>query len=273
MLSIVTLSSLGGCESENVDNGLSDSSLVPSFTITPVEGAPNKFTVQATQTKNVLGFKWDYDDGAGMHDGKEKEVIFLPDAGTYNIVHGVVGRGGIESKTAPQNIVVTTPDPIAGNLLKGGKLVDATEWSQWTLANPTDSANIIFAAGSVTFKATNRGIYQAVNVVAGKKYVIDLVASSTSGCSDTWFEVYCGYAAPTANADYSDGGKIRSINTWDGCGKTAFAGKISAIGCKPDDNKGIFTAAQTGTVYLLVRCGGGLKDGITVKNIEMRPSL
>lgn len=275
MLSVITLSSLGSCQSDDSDNGLSDPNVDPSFTVAAVEGSANKFTLTA-QTKDVLGSKWDLDDGAGMSFGNLTQTIFLPDAGTYNIIHGAIGRGGI-LKTATKQIVVTTPDPVAGNILKGGKLTNSADWAKWTITNPASSASIIFGSGSATLTASGwagNGIYQAVNVVAGKKYVIDMVTSSTTGCSNTWLEVYCGYAVPVTGTDYSEGGKLRALSTWDGCATTAFSGKISAVGCKAENNLGIFTATQTGIAYLVIRGGGeDMKAGIKIQNIEMRPSL
>jgi hypothetical protein len=275
MLSIITLSSLGSCQSDDVDNGLSDANVDPSFTITAVEGSANKFTLTA-QTKNVLGSKWDFGDGAGMSFGKMTESLFLPDAGTYTITHAAIGRGGIIN-TATQEIVVATPDPVAGNILKGGRLANSDDWSKWTITNPASSASIVFASGSATLTANGwagNGLYQEINVVAGKKYIIDMVTSSTTGCSNTWVEVYCGYSEPVTGTDYSEGGKLRALSTWDGCATAPFSGKISVVGCKPENNLGIFTATATGTAYLVIRGGGeDMKAGIKFQNIEMRPSL
>jgi hypothetical protein len=276
MFAIITLSLLGSCQSEDmVDNGLSDANVDPSFTITAIDGSKNKFLLTA-QTKNVLGSKWDMGDGAGMNSGKMTETLFLPDVGTYTITHAAIGRGGIVN-IASQQIVVATPDPVSGNILKGGRLTNNDDWSKWTVTNPASSASITFASGSVTLTASGwagNGIYQAISVVAGKKYVIDMITSSTTGCSNTWFEVYCGYTAPVTGTDYSEGGKLRALSTWDGCATAAFAGKISAVGCKAENNKGIFTATQTGTAYLVMRGGGeDMKAGIKIQNIEMRPSL
>ncbi|TRX35469.1 hypothetical protein FNW52_10530 [Flavobacterium sp. ZT3R18] len=276
MLTIITLSSLESCQSEDiVDNGLSDATVDPAFTIKPVEGSANKFTLVA-QTKNALGSKWDLGNGVGLYTGKMTEAIFLPDAGTYTITHTVIGRGGVVNTTT-QNIIVATPDPIAGNILKGGKLVDTADWGKWTITNPASSAKIVFGNGSATLTSSGwagQGMYQAVNVVAGKKYVIDMVTSSTTGCNNTWLEMYCGYSIPVEGTDYSEGGKLRALSTWDGCAKAPFSGKISVVGCKPENNLGIFTATKTGVAYLVMRGGGeDMKAGIKIQNIEMRPSL
>jgi hypothetical protein len=275
MISIITLSSLVSCQPEDADNGLSDANVDPSFSITTVEGSANKFTLTG-QTENVLGSKWDFGDGAGMSFGKMTETLFLPDAGTYTITHAAIGKGGIVN-TATQEIIVATPDPVAGNILKGGRLANSDDWSKWTVTNPASSANITFASGSATLTASGwagNGMYQAISVVAGKKYKIDMVTSSTTGCSNTWVEVYCGYSAPVTGTDYSEGGKLRALSTWDGCATAPFSGKISAVGCKPENNLGIFTATTTGTAYLVIRGGGeDMKAGIKFQNIEMRPSL
>lgn len=279
MFTIITLSSLGSCQSEDiVDNGLSDATVDPAFTITPVEGSANKFTLTA-QTKNVLGSKWDLGDGAGAYLGKMTETIFLPDAGTYKIVHSAIGRGGVVN-TASQDIIVTTPDPVAGNILKGGKLLDAADWAKWTVydvATWSGNATWTFGPGYAllnSFGWDQYGMYQAIDVVAGKKYNIDMVVSSTTGGQNCWFEVYCGYSVPVNGSEYNEGGKLRAISTWDNCGNAPYAGKISIVGCKPENNLGIFTATKTGVAYLVIRGGGeDMKAGIKIQNIEMRPSL
>lgn len=264
---------LAGCSSDITDNGLATKDqLSANFTITPVASSPNKFTVNASSENYILS-QWDLDDGAGFVNGSTKFDLFLPDAGTYTIKHNAVGIGGVIGATSSQTIVVSTSDPNSGNLIVGGKFATVADIAKWTITNPTGTP-WTFTGGKATLKATGwagNGIYQAVNVVAGKSYKINMVASSTSGCIDTWFEVYCGYGAPVAGTDYSEGGKLYSISTWDGSGSTAFNGKISTIGTVAADNTGIFKATQTGTAYLVIRGGGNnMKDGISITNIEFR---
>ena len=116
-----------------------------------------------------------------------------------------------------------------------------------------------------------QGIYQTINVLKDKTYKIDLVAASTTGMSNTWFEVYCSTTAPTQGSDYNAGGILRNINTWDGCGTSAFSGKISVVGCNVDKNKGTFTPTADGVMYLVIKGGGeDLKGGISIDNIEVR---
>ncbi|WP_269223025.1 hypothetical protein [Flavobacterium sp. IMCC34518] len=275
LFAVAAIVNFTSCQPEDsfVDNGLTPTTVDASFTVKPVEGKVNVYRIVA-QPKGVLRSLWD--TGTGLAEGKMDFEISLPDVGTYPITHAAIGKGGIVN-TATQEIVVTTPDPVAGNILKGGRLTNSDDWSKWTITNPTSSASIVFGNGSATLTANGwagNGMYQAISVIAGKKYKIDMVTSSTTGCSNTWLEVYCGYSAPVPGTDYSEGGKLRALSTWDGCATAPFSGKISAVGCKPENNLGIFTATTTGTAYLVIRGGGeDMKSGIKFQNIEMRPTL
>lgn len=267
-LIISSISIFNSCKEDLVDNGFTSSTkLDASFTVTSVSTSPNKFVLTSSNENYILS-QWDLDDGGGYARGNNKDTIFLPDAGTFNVKHKVMGAGGVFSDIATQTITVATSDPNSGNLVVGGKFVTADDIAKWTITDP-NATPWIFANGKATLKATN-GIYQAINVTAGKSYKINMVASSTSGCVDTWFEVYCGYGVPVQGTDYSEGGKLYSINTWDGNGKTPFNGKISTIGTVAADNTGIFKATKTGTAYLVIRGGGSLQDGISITNVEFR---
>lgn len=270
-----------GCSKPKVeDRGLSETSLNADFTVTPVSGSANRFILKAADSSYILS-KWDLGDGAGASTGSPTKEIFLPDAGAYTITHYAVGKGG-QGFTATKNVTVATSDPNAGNLVQGGKFANATDWAKWTLnnTNPNGNAKWTFTAGKATLTSngwSGSGIYQAIPVVAGKKYKVDMVASSTSGCVDTWFEVYIGYNVPVFGSDYNGDPSVhkypyRSINTWDGSGKAAFSGKISDLGTvNADKNLGVFTATQTGTIYLGIRGGGSdMKDGISITNVEFR---
>lgn len=275
-IAVVLLSAVAivGCFPDDItDNGLSSANLDASFTIVPDNTSPNKFTLKATSTDYIVS-KWDLGDGSPAYLGKMDEKIFVPDAGSYTITHYAVGKGG-EMKSATQPLNVTTPDPNSGNIVLGGKFETSADIAKWTVLTISSSGTAwTFTGGKATVKGggwNQQGIYQAINVVKDKTYKIDLIASSTSGCSNTWFEVYCSTTAPTQNSDYNADGMKRSINTWDGCGTTAFSGKISNIGCKADNNKGLFTAPVTGVMYLVIKSGGeDLKDGISIDNVEVR---
>jgi len=246
---------------------ITKSDLDPSFTIVPL--VANQYKVTPSSNKNVIFSKWDLGVGsfANFNTG---DTIFLPDAGSYNIRRFVVGAGGISSDTISQTITVATSDPVKGNLVVGNKFATPDDVTKWTIGGTNIAAGAwVFTPGKATLKA-NGGIYQAINVIGGNKYKIDMLVSSTTGLIDSWFEVYCDYTNPTTvTGDYSKGGTILSINTWSGSGKTPFSGKLSSVGTSTA-LKGIFTATTTGTVYLLIRGGGNMQAGVSITNVEFR---
>lgn len=269
----LSLGTLVSCQPDEVGtgNGLTATNTDASFTIAPVAGEVNTYILTA-KTKGAILSKWNIGDGE--YTGKFTEKISLPDAGTYTISHTAVGIGGVTATTT-EKIVVATSDPLKGNLVQGGKLDTASDISKWTVLNISASGTSwAFANGKATVTGggwNQQGFYQAISVVSGRTYKVDMVCSSTSGVSNTWFEVFVSPIIPTQNSDYSAGGKIRTINTWAGCGTSAFSGKISSVGCDGTSNAGIYTATATETVYLVIKCGGeDLKDGISVDNIELR---
>jgi len=264
---------VSGCFPEEfADNGLADTSLDATFTIEP-GSTPNRFTLKANDDSYIMS-KWDLGDGSPAFIGSHEQEIFIPDAGSYTITHYAVGKGGFQ-KTEALPLNVATADPNSGNIVLGGKLDTQSDIDAWTVLTISASgAAWEFSEGKakVTGGGWNQqGFYQAINVVQDKTYKIDLVASSTSGVSNTWFEVYCSTTPPTQGNDYNAGGILRNINTWDGCGTSAFNGKVSVVGCNADKNKGTFKATATGVMYLVVKCGGeNLNNGISVDNLEVR---
>lgn len=270
-ISIVSLNI--ACVPDRVDgdgNGIVPSTNDASFTVTKT--SENHYMLTSSNN-NYLFSKWNLDNGGGFNRGPNTFEAFFPDAGTYVVKHQIWGQGGVVAGTSEQTINVLTTDPNSGNLVEGGKFNNAADWAKWTINNTGAGANWNFTTGWATLTAqgwAGQGIYQAIPVKAGKKYKIDMVAKSTSGCNDTWFEVYVGYNAPVQGQDYNgDGTKYRFISTWDGQGTTSFEGLISAVGGSNKD--GIFTATQDGTVYLGIRGGGAdMKDGIAITNVEFR---
>jgi len=261
---------------------ITKSDLDPSFTVAPV--VANKYKLTPSSNKNVIFSQWDLGDGT-LTKFNPGDTLFLPDAGNYKVRHFVVGAGGISSDTISQTITVATSDPKSGNLILGGKFINATDLAKWTIGGTGSGAGVWTftpatsptASGKETLTASGyagNGIYQAINVTAGKKYHIDMLISSTTGLSDSWLEVYCDYTNPTTvSGDYSAGGKRYSVSTWDSsAAKSPFSGKISKLMLgKAADNTGVFTATQTGTVYLVIRGGGNnMQAGVSITNVEFR---
>ncbi|HEY9046682.1 MAG TPA: PKD domain-containing protein [Ohtaekwangia sp.] len=252
-------------------NGLSDPGISASFTITPVEGKNNTYVFAADQT-DLIGVRWDKDDGVGFPKtmGKAIDTVFYPDAGTYTITLKAYGRGGA-SAVSSKTLTVDTSDPASGNLVVGGKM-NAGDESKWNFV--TYSAGVTFAILDNKMIASggsggHAGIYQAIQVEGGKKYKVDMTVSG-SGATDVWFEVYVGTAEPVPGKDYNDGGTRLGLNTWAGCGKTAFNAKLSSISCS--GSGGVVTFPQSGTVYLMIRTGGSNlgTTGISIDNVELR---
>lgn len=282
LLSILSIAFLmTACVPDRVDgdgNGINPTNTDASFTVTKT--SENHYTLTASNT-NYLFSKWNLDDGGGFARGDNTYDIFLPDEGTYNIQHQIIGQGGVVSGTATQKITIAKSDPLAGNLIQGGKFTNAADWAKWTMNYPNPNNNAIwsFTEGKATFVATGwdrNVLYQAVEVVAGRTYKADAVVSSTSGVADTWFEIYVGYTKPTPNTDYTGDGAdntwLRGVNTWAGSGSSPFSGKISNVGSVNSNNTtGTFKATKTGTAYFAIRSGGNnLKSGISITNVEFR---
>lgn len=249
---IIVTGIYAGCKPEKFEgNGLTSNDLQAAFNVTPVPGKPNYYILKA-DTKGVLAVKWDTGDGAAI--SKSVDTVFFPDAGNYSILLTAIGKGGV-SKTSTQQLTVSTSDPSAGNLVKGANMGtgDDAFWNHITI-----SSGVTFAIedGKMVAKGGNNGhaaVWQAIDVVASRTYKVDMNVSG-SGATDTWFEVYVGTKQPVNGQDYSDGGARIALNTWAGCGKTAFNGKLTSISCAGSGNTLKFD--KSGTVYLLIKSGG-----------------
>ena len=273
----VMLVSLGmvSCTQDTYDDQVPVTEQMLDATFSVEEISANKYQITANSSQYVINNYWDLGAGTGFSiDGNSFE-LFLPDAGEYEIKHKVVGAGGIFSSEVANIVNVETSDPIAGNLVKGSKFSSDADIAQWTIGG-TGAGNGTwnFNDGQANLTAPSwggNGIYQAIQVEEGRNYQIEMFISSTTGCSDSWFEVFCAYSDPaTVSGDYNEGGSLLKINTWEGSGNAPFAGKFTNEGTSTDSN-GVFTATETGTVYLVIRGGGGdMKEGISIDNVEFR---
>lgn len=266
---------LGGCQADLVDNGITPkTALDAAFTVTPVASSPNKFTLTSNNDNFILS-QWNLDDGAGYYQDKNQVSIFLPDAGTYNVKHRVLGAGGVFSDVITKTITIATSDPAAGNLVQGGKFANATDIAKWTVDNLTGGV-VTIANGWVKF-TNNAGswgqaaIQQPITVVAGKKYQIDMLFK-TDGVRNGWFKVYACTTKPTAGSEYTGEILVAEVPIW-GDNVGAKSGKFSAI-LNPDSGtktKNFVTFTKSGTIYLSIQCGAeDLKGGVSVSNVEFR---
>jgi hypothetical protein len=270
---IVAVGIYAGCKPEKFGegNGLSSPNLNASFTVTPVANKANYYVLKADET-GVLAVKWDLGDGAGSAVGKATDTVFYPDAGKYTITLTTVGKGGTQ-KTASQDVTVATSDPVAGNLVLGGNMA-ASDDAYWTHLTFSAGVTMSISDGKMVAIGGNGGhaaVAQAIDVIGGKKYKVDMLVSG-SGATDTWFEVYVDTKVPQNGVDYPSSNKLISLNTWAGCGKTAFSGKLSALSCSGVDSKNVFSFPNSGKVYLVIKSGGSNLGvtGISFTKVEFR---
>ena len=277
LLLIWASTSITSCRPEkfNEGNGLS-TVLQPSFTITPVQGRSNTYLIKNT-TAGAISTRWDFDKGTGYAMGKTADTVFYADAGTYTVKMQATGIGGVFYDAAPQTVSVTTSDPVAGNLVQGGKMnsEDDARWARLTI-----SPGVTFALSNGRMIATggnggHEAIYQAIQVQANKKYKFAATVTG-SGATNTWFDVYLGTTAPVQGSDYVSGGNRIGLDTRSGCGNATFNGNLATIGCTGSlaGKSGEITFTQSGTVYLVIKAGGANlgTGGIAIDNVELRGS-
>lgn len=255
-------------------NGITTLGLDAGFTVTEVADANNTYLL--TANGSYITSSWNFDNGAGFVLGGTSEEVFYPDAGTYNVIHKVTSIGGI-AETYNQIIEVEASDPIAGNLVRGGSFQDENDHSEWTILNISGGeANWIFNEGSATIVAkdySQQGIYQAVEVVAGREYKIDMYISG-EGNENTWFEVFASTVEPVQWNDYTSN-VVMGLSSWnESCDITIINGFLSSVGCVENSYSSTVSNTVTfdtsGTIYLVIKCGGGNVSGFTITNVEMR---
>lgn len=264
MMAVATVSCTPD-EADGTGNGLVETQSA-AFTVTQTDAAGNHFRLDA-QNRGFIGNQWEI-EGQPAFLGEMSEEVFFPDAGTYNVTHRIAGIGGVGAPET-QQIHVATSDPVAGNIVVNGKFEGGS--SPWqTLQISAGGASWTFEEGKATVTASGwnqAGIFQPIQVVGGRSYKVDMRVMG-SGATNTWFEVYVSDVAPVQGTDYTAGGRIMGLSTWDGCANSAFDGLLSNVGCVGSGN--IVTFPNDGTVYLVIKCGGENAGSISITNVEMR---
>ena len=162
-----------GCKKESNNSyemyGAVDS-LKASFTVTQVSGSNTKFVVTNTTAGNYVGTYWNLDQGSGYAGGKAVDTVFFPLAGTYNITMQALDKRGHLYTSTPVAITTTVNDP--RYMLKGGQMRTGDD-AYWSISDQGPKNGVWALSGgkfTVTNNPNNTGIYQAVSLVAGKKY-------------------------------------------------------------------------------------------------------
>ena len=264
-----------GCQPDEVSAGSAMTQGDPDASFSLQQDASGNHVIVAGATDSEIQYhtwRWynptDASEDSGEIKGDADNTYFFPDAGTYKIQHRVVGYTGGANSISEQTVTVSTPDPVAGNLILNGKFTDGQ--GAWQILNISSSnAEWTFNGGQATITVSGsnqQAIYQPVEVVAGQQYKVDMKVSG-SGSTNTWFEVYVSPTAPTQGSDYSANGIRLQLNTWAGCATSSFSGMLSEVGCGGSGNPMTFT--QSGTVYVVIKSGGE-NSTINVDNVEFR---
>ena len=253
--------------------------LTATFTVTPIPGNDAKYVITNTTQGNCVGTKWDLGkDTSGGTMGKTIDTAFFPLPGTYSItMYAMDKRGKFYKAATPVSVTTTLRDPAYENLIRGGKMNTGDE-QYWNIfnANPNNKVNWVInnnafnASISVTpvpqTSTPNGGIYQAVQVVANKKYRFSMNASYDAP-NVAWLEVWAGSKEPASGADYNmDGGNNKSrlsFITWNNW--------VGFTGSKSVD----IVFGVTGTNYVVIKAGcngtGSFgNSGFNVSNVELR---
>jgi PKD repeat protein len=257
---------------DEVDEGSRPDAADFTMTVNPVNVQEITF---ANASENATHYVWNFGDGTALSYEKDP-VHFYEEPGAYTVTLNARSKGGSVIKSTP--IVVEGNEP--PNLISGGDLSDPTKWTIF----PTDMTPTATEFTNGALKFTNGAgpaqttvlAFTTAEVEAGKTYKFSAKVKG-SGANNTWFQVYIGHVAPTSGADYTND-MYTGLNTWDGCGGTAFNANIADIGCQanaPGNGKGgIISFNTTGKVYIVFKGGswdGSLgADGITLDDVKLQ---
>lgn len=172
-------------------------------------------------------------------------------------------------------VIYFNVDSLLDEAVPPKNLIDPSAWQILHIAGNDNVRFTVNADGSVLAAGGNnghQGVFQAVEVQAGKQYTIDLHVKG-SGATDTWYEVYVAGKVPVQGVDYTndpDYIKRLSLNTWSGCGKAAFDGLLSRISCSGSGN--LIKSDTSGTLYIVIKSGGSSlgTEGILASDIDFR---
>lgn len=229
-------------------------SLKATFTVTPVQGSNTKFVIANTTKGNYVGTYWNLDQGGGFAGGKAVDTAFFPLAGTYSIKMRALDKRGRQYTSDPIAVTTTVNDP--RYVLKGGQMRPGDD-AYWSIFNQGPKNGVwVLVNGSytVTGNPNNTGIYQAVQLVGGKKYNISITYVAKS-FNSTWGEVWIGKFQPANGSDYganapSSGNATSSTPTFVGWSSSTTA---EGSGTKTST----FTPATSGTYYFTIKVGTG----------------
>ncbi len=235
-----------------------------AFSFTFDEENPNKILFKAAPGMETWYTHWDFGDGSSA-EGLEAGKVYLK-KGDYDVRLKIFTKGGTAESI--QTIVINE-DFKGPNILQNGEFNDDESWT--ILPIGSNDVSVSLDNGNAHWTGGNwghTGIYQPVEILANNLYQISMDIKG-GPLSDSWFEVYVGKVVPEPGTDYNDGGIRLGLNTWAGCGREPFEGNFAEISCV---GTGTFKFPTAGTVYLVIRGGGGNygANGVTIDNVAIR---
>lgn len=235
-----------------------------SFTYSVDSENPNLIHFVGQTTADTWYVHWNFGDNTGAEELAASKVFFK--AGEYEVRFKIFTDGG----TASISETIIIENDFAGpDLIENGSLDGADAWTIFTIGAGVDVA---FDGGVASWTGGswgNAGIYQQIEIEADKEYQINMDITG-GGMADCWFEIFIGQIQPQDGVDYSDGGILMAINTWEGCGSEDYEGLLTDVACV--GNGGSFTWSEPGTAFFVIKSGGADlgPNGVTVDNIAIR---
>ncbi|MFY0672036.1 MAG: PKD domain-containing protein [Bacteroidia bacterium] len=264
---ILSMAFIFGCGTDEGDTPPKPDNSEAAFTYTVDAENPNKYHFKANPTLEYWFSHWSFGDQTGA-EGTEASKVFY-EKGTYKVRFKIFTEGGTAEQT--QEIVIEN-DYEGVNLVNNGKLDNADGWK---IINIAAGVELIIENGTATWSGGgwgNQALTQLIEFEAGVEYEVDMEVSG-GPLADTWFEVYIDETEPTDGNDYSAGGIMIGLNTWDGCGTEEFDGLLSALSCSNGARGNIFKYDENTSAYLTIKSGGAdMSSGVTIDNITIRPT-
>ena len=259
-----------GCKKETnnsyEDYGAVDS-LKASFTVTPVQGSNTKFILTNTTTGNCAGTYWNLDQGGGYAGGKATDTVFFPLAGIYNIKMQALDKRGHLYTAGPIAITTTVND--TRYMLKGGQMRtgDDAYWSIFNQGPKNGIWALVNGKYTVTNNPNNTGIYQAVQLVGGKKYNVSITYEATS-YNSTWGEIWIGKFQPVNGSDY--GASAPAAGNASASTPTFVSWASSTTAFTSGTKTSTFTPATSGTYYFTIKVGTGSSfTSVAISNVSL----
>lgn len=238
-----------------------------AFTVEAIDGMRNTYQLRST-TDNAFIYKWDLGNGTEPFNGTQIDTAFFEEKGAYTITLTAVSDGG--HSTTSETIEIASDAVTGTSAITAGNMEVDSAWSFTTSGNTETSYEFIDGALNVTNGNSSQGgvaIWQAVELKGGRAYKFNASVSG-AGMTNSWMEVILLEEAPEEGSDPT-GTVFSGLNTWTGCGITAFESALSDISCLGDGKVNI---AEDGTYYIVIKVGswGGYlgNGGVTIDNIE-----